>query len=130
MGGLIQTNIATFRPSPYTDGGIMVIVGNILQTVDDIPSDLQTFGQGAIASHQALYPDFNLMSSGPTTLAGNPAYKFVFNASDQNRKFIGMQIWTIKDQRMYGLVHTIQAERYSDNLPTIQRMVDSFELIG
>ena len=40
-----------------------------------------------------------------------------------------MDIWTIKDDRVYVINYIVETEKYSSYLPTIQKMVDSFEIV-
>ena len=40
------------------------------------------------------------------------------------------QIWTIKDNKLYLIVNTVSEHLYPLTWPTIQRMVDSFEIVN
>jgi hypothetical protein len=67
---------------------------------------------------------------GNVNIDDNPGYNFIFNASDANGKFNAAQIWTIKDNKLYLLVNTVSEHLYPLTWPTIQRMIDSFEIIN
>ena len=74
------------------------------------------------------HPDFRLVESTEVKLAGNIAHKIVFTATDSlkhERK--AMQIWTLHGGRVYLITYKAEPEKYSVYLPTIQRMVDSFQ---
>jgi serine/threonine-protein kinase len=76
------------------------------------------------------HSDFRLLESTDFRLAGNMAYKIVFTATDSmkhERK--AMQIWTVKGDKAYLITYKAEPEQYSKYLPTIQKMVDSFQFI-
>ena len=77
------------------------------------------------------HPDFKLIESTKSMLAGIVAHKIVFIATDNSgheRK--AMQIWTLKDDRAYLLTYKAQPEEFSHYLPLVQKMIDSFQFIS
>jgi hypothetical protein len=75
-------------------------------------------------------PAVKTIESNPTTLAGNPAHKLVFLPPTDNVpfKFETMLVWTVKSDKVYIISYNAEAARYSTYLPTIQKMIDSFEI--
>jgi serine/threonine-protein kinase len=77
------------------------------------------------------HPDFKLIESTESMLAGNNmAHKIVFTATDDSehqRK--AMQIWTLKGDKAYLITYKAEPEIYSKYLPTVQKMIDSFQII-
>jgi serine/threonine-protein kinase len=77
------------------------------------------------------HSDFKLIESTESMLAGNNmAHKIVFTATDDSehqRK--AMQIWTLKGDKAYLITYKAEPETYSKYLPTIQKMIDSFQII-
>jgi serine/threonine-protein kinase len=74
------------------------------------------------------HPDFRPLESTDFRLAGNLAHKIVFSATDRmkhERK--SMQIWTIKEDKAYLITYKAEPMQYSKYLPTIQKMVESFQ---
>lgn len=74
------------------------------------------------------HPDFKLLESTDFRLAGNTAYKIVFTATDSmkhERK--AMQIWTVNGDKAYLITYKAEPGQYSKYLPTIEKMVDSFQ---
>jgi hypothetical protein len=102
----------------------MVIVAN------KTAGTLTDFASEEINQHRIIYPDFNLLKLGNVNLGDNPGYNFIFNASDVNGKFNAAQIWTIKDNKLFLLVNTVSEDLYNLTWPTIQRMIDSFEIVN
>jgi eukaryotic-like serine/threonine-protein kinase len=74
-------------------------------------------------------PSFELIESTSATLSDNPARRVVYTYSDAE---IGitrtMEILTIKDDKLYFISYTADATKYSNYLPTIQKMIDSFKI--
>ncbi len=74
-----------------------------------------------------------IIDSSATTLAGSPAHKVVYTGkielSDKQVDVKFMQVYTIKDNKVYILTYVAEAKKYSKFLGTIQEMVDSFEII-
>jgi serine/threonine-protein kinase len=94
---------------------------------------LTDYTEVAIRQIRALYPDMQILTSGPATLAGNPAHKIVFAATVEDYEDMsvkGMMIWTIKDKEAYVVGFFAEVETYTAYLQTAQTMIDSFEIVG
>jgi hypothetical protein len=74
--------------------------------------------------------DFNLLESHPTTLANNPAHQIVYTETVGPLKLKKMQVWTVKDGTAYIIVYGADEPSYPSQLPTVRRMLDSFEIIN
>jgi serine/threonine-protein kinase len=77
------------------------------------------------------HPDFKLIESTKSMLAGIVAHKIIFIATDNSgheRK--AMQIWALKGDRAYLLTYKAQPDEFSHYLPLVQKMIDSFQFIG
>ena len=75
--------------------------------------------------------DFKIIEEIPTTLAGNTtAYKIVFtNTKDgQEHRLKIMVVLAIKNDKIYIIEYSSEAEAYSNYLATAQKMIDSFEI--
>lgn len=76
------------------------------------------------------HPDFKLTESTNSILAGNIAHKIVFSATDNMKhERTAMQIWTLKGDNAYLITYKAEPGKYSKYLPTIQKMIDSFQTI-
>lgn len=74
-------------------------------------------------------PSFELIESTSATLSDNPARKVVYTYSDAEiGKTRTMEIFTIKDDKLYFISYTADATKYSNYLPTVQKMTDSFKI--
>ena len=63
-----------------------------------------------------------------TTLLDNNAYKLTY-ITEGNVGFQGMEIWTVKENKLYHLKYVAESTKYSIYLPTIQKMIDSLYII-
>lgn len=76
------------------------------------------------------YPDFDLIESSATTLAGNPAHKIEFTATDdKEEKRKAIQIWTLKDDKAYLFTYKADSKNYSAYLQAVQSMLQSFKIV-
>lgn len=71
-----------------------------------------------------------LESSNAVTLLGRPAYKLVYirRASDGRSLVKRLEIGTIVDRKLYVLNGGSRTKYYTEILPTLERMISSFEL--
>lgn len=72
---------------------------------------------------------FNLIESLPTTIANNPAHQIVYTETLGPLKLKKMQIWTVMNGMAYIIIYSAEESSYSDQLPTVQKMLDSFNII-
>ncbi|MDQ6863963.1 MAG: hypothetical protein M3044_09070 [Thermoproteota archaeon] len=105
------------------------IVGKLIVQVDNV-SDIKplTLANYANDTVSDLRQDFRVSESN-VTLAGNPAYKIVYTGLEANLDLQAMMVLTIKGDRAYIISYTAEPEKYSYYLPTVQKMIDSFEIL-
>ena len=73
--------------------------------------------------------DFELIELNATTISGNnPAYKVVYTNREGEDEHKTMQVLSIKEDKAYLLTYIAEKRKYSDYLPTIQNMIDSFHI--
>jgi len=74
-------------------------------------------------------PNFKLIESSPTLVAGKPAYKIVFTYSNPE---VGtsktMEILAASADKIYLLSFNADVQKYSDYVLAIDRMIKSFQL--
>jgi serine/threonine-protein kinase len=124
--------IVAFRSPPDRVSDTVIETVNIalenLPPEENILLDAYSTLQISILTQSAT--DFDLKESTPTILAGIPAHKIVYSETLQQLPITVMQVWAIKDNKAYILTYTAEAAKYSTYLPVVQKMFDSFELIG
>jgi eukaryotic-like serine/threonine-protein kinase len=72
---------------------------------------------------QINYTEEQLLESNTTTLASLPAHEIVFT----NLGLKTMQIWTIKDDKVYTITYVAEEEDFQDDLQIAERMINSFQ---
>jgi hypothetical protein len=76
-------------------------------------------------------PNFDFIKSESdttATLAGNPAHKIVYKYNEGQNGIKVMETLTVKDDKGYIIMYTAKASKYSNYLPIIQKMMDSFKI--
>jgi len=131
------TTIVDFIKDPNSFSGDMLIsVYNL--TADTRALSIPKLLDNIISSYNKYYyNDFKLMDVNTTniTVAGNPAYKLVWTDRIAWPDILGkryiietMQVGTIIGNRLYLLQYYAGLEKYSNNLPIVQRMINSFQI--
>ncbi len=119
-------DIVTFSPPLKNSSNI---IGKLAVKVDNI-SDIKptTLADYADAIISDLKQDFRVTESN-TTLAGNPAYKILYTGLEESVDLQAMLVMAIKGDRAYIISYTAEPENFSYYLPTVQKMIDSFEIL-
>jgi serine/threonine-protein kinase len=65
-----------------------------------------------------------VLDSNTTVLANLPAHEIVFT----NLGIKTMQIWTIKDDKVYTITYTAEEEDFQNDLQVAKMMIESFEI--
>jgi eukaryotic-like serine/threonine-protein kinase len=75
-------------------------------------------------------PTVQITESSPSTLAGNPAHKIVFLASPGIAPFKieTMLVWMVKGNNVYTISFNSEPEKFPTYVPTVEKMINSFEL--
>jgi DNA-binding beta-propeller fold protein YncE len=107
---------------------------NLLIAVEDLPflnETLDGYFQKNINSRIDNSKDFKLIESNRNSiLAGYPAYNLVYASTiEDGTNLKVMEIGTIISNKAYFIEYFAEAEKYDTYLPTIQKMIDSFEII-
>ncbi|GAB4225877.1 MAG: hypothetical protein Kow0049_04210 [Stanieria sp.] len=73
--------------------------------------------------------DPNLTSASVTTLANGEARKVVYHGEEGGNKLQRMQIWTIRNNRVYIITYTAEEKKYQKFSPIVNKMLNSFVII-
>jgi hypothetical protein len=93
-------------------------------------ANVDEFTSAHIIYERQKYPDFRLVESNATTLAGNQAHRLVYTYTNSKLHVMvkAMEVYTITGDKVYTIAYYTQPERYYIYLPTIQKMVDSLKI--
>jgi hypothetical protein len=103
---------------------------NVLFEVSTISNNtaLSNYTTAALISYLESFPDlkFNELSWTNLTNSAIPAYKLVGSHTQEGLDF--MQIFAIKEDKLYTILYSSDKTRYSTYLPIIEEMINSFEV--
>ncbi len=99
-----------------------VSVQNVNVTLDD-------FTNNTIGMLVENTPGAKIIESNKTTLAGNPAHKVLGMFKQEGKDINVIDEWAIKNGDLYRITFYSEQGSYSDYLPTIQKMIDSFVIL-
>jgi hypothetical protein len=92
---------------------------------------LNGFTSATLDKAKQSLPGFQLIESNATTLAGTPAHKitYAFASTDPSVQlpFLSMNVWTIKQSKVYNISYTEAKSNYVKYLPIVQNIIDSFK---
>jgi hypothetical protein len=92
------------------------------------------FVTGILDSAKRSLSDFEIIESNPNlNITGTSAYKIVYSFLSQDpavqAHFQSMNIWSVVEKKVYAISYTELKSLYASYLPTVQKMIDSFEII-
>lgn len=117
--------------SPIEQSNLQIHQETVKIGIDTLQKNytLDEFADILIKGWREANINFKLLESNATTLAGNPAHKFVFTHQGHyapQLEFKSMHIITLKYGKVYGVSFIAETERYPHFLPLAQKMIDSF----
>ncbi|TBR58943.1 serine/threonine protein kinase [Westiellopsis prolifica IICB1] len=89
---------------------------------------LDEYTRNSITEIKQFFPDAKIISEGKTELAKLPAYQIVYTGKEEGNDVQVLQVWTIKDNRIYLINYTAQVSKYSKYLKSAQTMIHSLEI--
>jgi hypothetical protein len=75
-------------------------------------------------------PNFEIVESNATVLAGNLAHTIVYMFKVGEDKYKVTEVWIIKDNKLYYLKYSTESENSGNYGSTIRKMIDSFRITG
>jgi serine/threonine-protein kinase len=89
---------------------------------------LRNYAHQQIDRLSHILTDFKLIESTSTTAGSEKAEKAVYTFMLQNILFKKMEIWLVKDSKVYTINYLAPEIQYANYLPMIERMINSFEI--
>jgi eukaryotic-like serine/threonine-protein kinase len=109
---------------------------HVLLSLNRYSQNITLNDYGKLVNNTINQPGVQIVESKPITLAGGyPAHTIVFTPRSQppggNALFKPeiLLLWTVKGDNVYTISYNAEATRYSKYLPTVLKMVDSFQII-
>jgi eukaryotic-like serine/threonine-protein kinase len=112
----------TSIPDAVIDISIEKSLGNI--------TTLGQYGEAADRISHAILGNFTSTESRPTILSGQPAIARVLDIKQPTSGIhINIaQVFTLKNDKAYGITYTAPAPRYLSYLPVVQQIINSFQI--
>ena len=89
---------------------------------------LEEYSTLALNSVEQLIQGYKLVSYSDATVAGNPGKKLEYTSTTDAETVGFMQVWTIKDGKVYVITYAAGKDDYAAFLPTVQDMITSFKI--
>jgi eukaryotic-like serine/threonine-protein kinase len=90
---------------------------------------LKAMADRVVDGYRHFLGNFQIKSYTNTTLGGNNAIKIVYSYTNtKNNSFNATDIATIKNDRLYVIQYYAESSKYQSYLPTLQKMIDSFQI--
>jgi serine/threonine-protein kinase len=126
--------------SPFSNKNATAFPATVSVSVERLNQNLSAnatrqYVGGLLNSVKRSLPDFQIIESNPnSSLAGGLGYKMVYAFLSQDPSvqahFQSMNIWTVKDTKVYSISYTELKPLYITYLPIVQKMIDSLEIMA
>ena len=106
-------------------------IGSLMVSVLDLEDymDMDWFKDAHIENLSKDFTDLNIIFNDSSTLADLQAYKLIFTFTQDVYTWRQLEIWTIKDNTLYLLVHQADQANHNEFTDIIEQMIDSFEIL-
>jgi PsbP len=119
--------IAGFSPPSENDTGLLENLVIIVHKLHSQNTPIKQFADSLVSSYKSNLHNFQLIELNPlTTPALNSAYKIEYTHSSDMLMLKTMEIWTISGGIAYMISYNADSSDFSNYLPIIQKMIDSF----
>jgi hypothetical protein len=106
----------------------------LLVDTSSVPANANEYLSGLINSYESDVTDFKVIESNTNdiTLAGLPAYKLQWTEKslEDGISLRRIEVGTIVEDKVYKIIYNAEVNEYNRYVPTIQRMIDSFQIIN
>jgi eukaryotic-like serine/threonine-protein kinase len=102
-------------------------------SIDDISDEkgitLSQYANNSIGDLKQSLKDFKLISSNTNSvLAGLSTYKLIYTHTDENTTLKDLEFGVMKGDKVYILVYEAGSNEYDKYLPTIQQLINTFQI--
>ena len=93
---------------------------------DSEQADIDTYWEATESEYKKLYTDYELVSSGESTLGKSKAIQYTFTAKIGDNSYKIMQRIAGHGQHYYTMTYMASPETFDAHLEEVQKMADSF----
>ena len=102
---------------------LVIQVGNLM-----FNRSLEQYVDTQINSLRDSLPDFGIVDSNATTVAGNRAHTIVYTFKVGEDEYKVTEFWIIKGDKLYYLKYSTESEKSDNHGSTIRKMIESFKI--
>ena len=102
---------------------LVIQVGNLM-----FNRSLEQYVDTQINSLRDSLPDFGIVESNATTVAGNRAHTIVYTFKVGEDEYKVTEFWIIKADKLYYLKYSTESEKSDNHGSTIRKMIESFKI--
>ena len=124
----ITGNLAKFIPPTANTDVYPENINLIVRDLAENRQELTQFTNYYLDDIKQVYPDAKIIQEGKTQLNNQPAYQIIYTTKYNNNNIQRLQIWTVKNKKVYVISYTAKVDKYSQYLHIAQTMIDSFEI--
>jgi hypothetical protein len=125
----VQGTVVLFRSaSEGPTDAIRESVGVATEVLPSATFTLDAYTQAGLGQIEQAIPEFHLISSDATTMAGHPAHRIVYTGKQQSTELEWMQAFTVVNGKGYIITFVASPQSFSSYRGTAQQMFDSFTL--
>jgi hypothetical protein len=122
-----ETDIVTFFPHAGNSNASLDVIIDDISDEKGIP--LTQYATDSLSDLKQSLKNFKLIGSTTNNiLSGLPAYKSIYTYSGENTIFKDIEIGTIKANKVYILTYEAGVNEYDRYLPTINELINSFQI--
>jgi serine/threonine-protein kinase len=103
-------------------------VNLVVQNLSENRSTLEQFTPFRLDVIKKSSPKIKVIQEGQQKLANREAYQVTYTLEEDGMSLERLQIWTVKERKAYILTYTAQPNQYSQYLPTVKQMINSFRI--
>jgi hypothetical protein len=103
-------------------------VDNVIVNAQNTSMTLAQFTSETLDQYRNLSSSINVVTSEPTTIAGNPAHKIETTQTFQGLPIKQMQVWTVADNRVYLITYGADESEYSQYVPDVETIANTLRI--
>jgi hypothetical protein len=125
---LTQNTVLFVTPATPIEGEFRSNVSIAVQVLASPQTSLQAYTEAFLAQAPNLLTDFRLLASEPVILAGRPAQRVVYAATQNGLALQWLQVWALEGDRAYIVTYTAEESRFDQFLTEIHYIISTIEV--
>lgn len=131
--GKMGTVVAFLSPPENASDEFRENVNIVIEDISSQPMTLDEYTNLSLNQLDQFVQNPNILESSEDTLSGIRAYRLVYTGEMESNGNVyalkWLQVYTIKNNKVYMFTYTSAEDSYSDYLDSVEEMIDSFEIM-